>query len=119
MGPFKIIERIGPISYCLTLSREFTGLHDVFHVSMLKRYHYVPSHIIAHTETQIQADMTYEEISVEILRWSDKVLCNKMIPIVKVQWQHHTPEEATWELVSEMRDKYPNLFEINLEIKLF
>lgn len=85
VGPFQIIERIGPVAYRLTLSPEFTSLYDVFHVLMLKMYYPNPFHIIPYIETQIQADMTCEEILVEILGWTDKVLRNKMIPMVKVQ----------------------------------
>ncbi|XP_021911211.1 uncharacterized protein LOC110825056 [Carica papaya] len=115
----QIIERIGPVAYCLALSLKFTRLHDISHVSMLKRYHPGPSHIIPRDEVQVQADMTSEEVPVEIFRWTDKVLHNKTIPMVKARWQHHTLEEATWELKNEMREKYLDMFKTNFGIKFF
>lgn len=51
---------------------------------MLKRYHPNPSYILPRDEVQVQADMTYEEVLVEILGWTDKVLCNKTILMVKL-----------------------------------
>lgn len=95
VGPFLIVERIGPMAYCLTLSQKFAGLHDVFHVSMLKKYQLDTSHVIPRDEVQVQAYLTYEVVPVEIFRWTDKVLRNKIIPMVKVYWQHHTSEEVT------------------------
>lgn len=80
---FLIIERIGPVAYCLALSQEFASLHDVFHVSIHKRYH--PNRTISRNEVQVQAGMTYEEVLMEIFGWTDKVLHNKTIPMVKVQ----------------------------------
>lgn len=88
--------------YCLALPPKLTGLHNVFDVSMLKRYYHDPSHIIPHQEAQGQADLTYEELSIKILDWMEKVLHNKRILIVKVQWQHQTSKEATWELEAKM-----------------
>lgn len=67
VGPFMILEYIGPMAYYLALSSEFMGLHDVFHVFMLKRYHHDPSHIIPHQETLVQANMTYEGFLTTIL----------------------------------------------------
>lgn len=119
MGSFQIVERIGPVAHRLTLPREFVGLHDVFHVSILKRYHPNLSYIIPHDETQVQADMMYEELLAKSLSWTDKVLHNKRIPMVKVQWQHHTREEATWKLESDIREKFPNLFMKNLGDQIF
>lgn len=105
------------MAYYLTLPQEFMGLHDIVHVSMLKRYHSDHSHIILQDEMQVQVDMTYEEFFVDILGWTDKVWRNKMIPMVKVQ--HHIPKKATWELESETREKFLDLFETNLGTKIF
>ncbi|KAG8481265.1 hypothetical protein CXB51_026038 [Gossypium anomalum] len=67
IGPYEIIERIGPVAYRLALAPELDRIHNVFHVSMLRRYRSDPSHVISPTEVEIQPDMTYSEEPVKIL----------------------------------------------------
>ena len=85
-------------------------VHDVLHVSILHKYLADPSHVLQHEVLNITLEAAYEEQLVQILDRKDKELRNKTIPLVKVLWKHHTTEEATWELESEMKDKYPALF---------
>ena len=61
-------------------------------------------------EIEIQPDLTYSEEPIRILAREIKVLRNKCIPLVKVFWQCHGTEEATWETEDSMRSQYPNLF---------
>ena len=110
MGPYEIIERIGPLAYILALPRELSTIHDVFHMSMLRRYRSDPSHIIQEPEIEISEKLTYVEEPIEILDRKVKQLRNKEIPIVKVKWSHHSPKEATWEVEEHMKQKYPHLF---------
>ncbi|KAL2226403.1 UNVERIFIED_CONTAM: Transposon Ty3-I Gag-Pol polyprotein, partial [Sesamum indicum] len=70
-------------------------IHDVFHVSMLRRYRSDPSHILHEPEIEISEGLTYVEEPMEILDRSIKKLRNKEIPMVKVKWSHHSPREAT------------------------
>ena len=86
-------------------------IHNVFHVAMLMKYHPDPSHVIEYEEMDIQEDMSYTEEPIRILDRKEKVLRTKSIPLVKVLWKHHSMEEATWELESLMKEKYPHLFE--------
>ena len=65
-------------------------------------------------EVEIQEDDAYEEWLVRILDARDQVLRNKLIPLVKVLWQHHGVEEATWELAASFREKYPELFDTGM-----
>ena len=60
-GPYEILERIGPVVYQLAIPPELTKLHDVFHVSMLRKYHYDGSHILPMQEVQVQVDFSYDE----------------------------------------------------------
>ncbi|KAK5774517.1 hypothetical protein PVK06_042372 [Gossypium arboreum] len=113
IGPYEIIERIGPVAYRLALPPELEKIHNVFHVSMLRRYRSDPSHVIPHTEIEVQPDMTYSEEPVKILAWEIKELRNKRVPLVKVLWHRHGVEEATWETEESMRSQYPNLFSGN------
>ncbi|XP_057247519.1 uncharacterized protein LOC130589906 [Beta vulgaris subsp. vulgaris] len=110
IGTFEIIEKIVSVAYRLSLPSEFSRIHDVFHVSLLRRYIPDPSHIITILPVRVGEDLTYEEQPVQILDHKDKVLRNKVIPLVKVLWSNHIETEATWEVEQDMRDKYPHLF---------
>ncbi|KAJ8772029.1 hypothetical protein K2173_027206 [Erythroxylum novogranatense] len=110
VGPYEVLERIGPLAYKLALPPELSQIHDVFHVSMLRRYRSDPSHIIQTSEVQLSDDLSYEEMPVAILDSKQKVLRNKTIKLVKVLWRNHAVEEATWEPLDAMRSKMPHLF---------
>jgi len=110
IGPFEILERVGAVAYRLALPPSLDGVHNVFHVSMLKKYLADLSHVIEYPQIAIQPDMSFVERPVRILDRKTQVLRTKSIPLVKVLWQHHSFEEATWELEEEVRKKYPELF---------
>ena len=110
IGPYEILERIGPVAYRLALPLELTKLHNVFHVLMLRRYHSDGSHILPVQAVQVQAYFSYEEEPKAILAREVKQLWNKKVPLVKVLWQHQGREEATWEPEAIMRAHYPQLF---------
>ena len=86
------------MAYRLALLLELTKLHNVFHVSMLQRYRLDEPHILP-----VQADFSYEEEPKAIMAREVKQLRNKQVPLVKMLWQHHGMEEATWELEATMR----------------
>ena len=88
-----MIEKVGPMTYKLALPPELEKIHNVFHVSMLRRYRSDPSRVVS-LET---IELTYEEEPVEILAQEVKELRSKRIPLVKVLWRNHKTEEATWE----------------------
>ena len=110
IGPYEILERVEPVAYRLALPLELVKLHDVFHVSMLRKYRSDPSHILPIQDIQVQEDFTFDEESKAILDREIRQLRNKQVPLVKVLWQHHGMEEVTWELESTMRVQYPQLF---------
>lgn len=110
IGPYEIIERIGKVAYRLALPLELAAVHNVFHVSMLRKYVPDPSHVLRHEPIQIQEDLTYEEQPVQILAREEKILRNKSIPLVKVLWKNHNVEEATWEREDKIKVLYPHLF---------
>ena len=82
----------------------------MFHVSMLRKYEPDTTHVLDWHDFNLQEDATYEEGPREILDKKKQVLRAKTIPLVKVLWDHHVVEGATWELESDMRNKYPWLF---------
>ncbi|KAA0067014.1 pol protein [Cucumis melo var. makuwa] len=109
--PFEILERIGLVAYRLALPPFFSAVHDVFHVSMLRRYVTEPTHVVDFEQLQISENLSYEEQPVEILAREVKKLRSREISLVKVLWRNHGVEEATWEREEDMRAQYPELFE--------
>ncbi|XP_074287851.1 uncharacterized protein LOC141613007 [Silene latifolia] len=109
--PFEIAKRIGELAYRLYLPVELSRIHDVFHVSLLRKYIPDVSHVIKMPPIEVRENLTYEEQPVQILDRKEKVLRNKVIPMVKILWSHHDNTEATWETELEMRSKYPQLFQ--------
>ena len=105
--PYEVLERIGQVAYRLALPPELAKLHDAFHVSMLQKYRSDESHILPMQEIQVQEDLSYDEKPKTILAQEVKQLQNKQVPLVKVLWQHHGREEATWEPEATMRAQYP------------
>ena len=111
IGPYEVIEKVGPVAYRLALPPELERIHSVFHVSMLQRYRSYPSHVVSTETIELRPDLTYEEEPVEILAREVKELQNKKISLVKVLWRNHKTEEATWESEEMMRQQYPQLFD--------
>ena len=112
IGPYEVIERVGPLAYKLALPPELSQIHNVFHVSMLRRYRSDPMHVLREIEMEITEKLTYVEEPIEILGREIRKLRKKEIPMVRVKWSHHrTPREATWEVEEHMKYKYPHLFE--------
>lgn len=88
-----------------------TSAHNVFHVSMLKKYVPDTSHKINYEDLEIWEDMSYIEKPLKILNKKEKMLRTKIIPMVKVLWKNQTLEEATWEMESNIKEKYLELFQ--------
>ena len=109
IGSYEVIEKVGLVAYRLSLPPDLEKIHNVFHVSMLRRYQSDPSHVASSETIELRSDLRYEEELVEILAHEVKELRNKKIPLVKVLWRNHKTEEATWESEETMRRQYPQL----------
>ncbi|WVZ70825.1 hypothetical protein U9M48_019461, partial [Paspalum notatum var. saurae] len=107
VGPFKITEQCGPVAYRLELPPHLAAVHDVFHVSQLKKCLRVPEEVIGTSQIQIQPDLTYEEKPIKILDQKQRSTRRRTINFYKVQWSNHSEEEATWEQEEFLRTKYP------------
>jgi hypothetical protein len=59
VGPFEILEKIGAVAYRLALPPNLSGIHSVFHISMLRKYVPDPTHVLESKPLQIQSNMTY------------------------------------------------------------
>ena len=108
--PFEILERIGTIAYRLALPPSMSGVHEVFHVSMLRRYTPDPAHVVDWGEIEINTYGTFEEGPVCILDSRDQVLRRKTVRLVRVLWRHCGVEESAWEREDTMRATYHFLF---------
>ena len=94
-GLYEVIKKVGPVAYRLALPPDLEKIHNVFHVSMLRRYRSDPSHVVSSETIELGPDLTYEEEPVEILAREVKEQRNKKISLVKVLWRNHKTEEAT------------------------
>ena len=104
------MSKLGPVAYRLKLPPELPRIHDTFHVSMLRKYIPDSSHVLREQPVQLKENITYEEITVQIVDRKEKVLRSKVISLVKVLWRNHERETATWEPKVQMRRQYPQLF---------
>ena len=111
IGPFEILDRVGEVAYRLALPPMLAGVHNVFHVSMLRKYVPDRNHVVAYEPLKLREDLTYEEQPERIVDKKVQELRRRTIQYVKVQWNNHSERETTWELEEEMREKYSHLFE--------
>ena len=110
IGPFEVLERVGMVAYQLASPPGLSGVHVVFHVSMLRKYTLDPTHVVDWSELVVDTDGTFEEGPVRIMDSWDQVFQRKTVRLVKVLWQHRGGEKATWECKDTMRANYPFLF---------
>ena len=110
IGPFEILERVGTVVYQLALPPNMSGVHEVFHVSMLRRYTQDPAHVVDWGEIEVDMDGTFEEGPMCIVDSWDQVLRRKTVRLLRVLWQHRGVEESTCERKDTMRATYPFLF---------
>jgi hypothetical protein len=108
--PFKIIDRKGEVAYQLELPPQLSEVHDVFHVSQLKKCLRVLEEQLPMEYLDLGGDLTYSERPIKILDSTERVTRSKVIMIYKVQWSHHAEDEAMWEHEEELRADYPELF---------
>jgi hypothetical protein len=110
IGPFKIVARVGKLAYRLELPESMKGVHNVFYISMLRKYFRDPERQVTLEPIMIEQDLTFEARPVRILEKADRVMRRRTLKFVKILWTNQTEREATWELESRMREKYPELF---------
>ncbi|XP_070007881.1 uncharacterized protein [Nicotiana sylvestris] len=110
IGPFEVLRRVGEVAYELALPPNLSGVHLVFHVSLLQKYHADLSHVLDFSTIQLDESLGYEEEPVAIIDRQDRQLRSKRISAVKVQWRVQPVEEVTWESEEDTRSRYPHLF---------
>ena len=107
IGSFEILERMYTVAYRLALPPSMLGVHEVFHVSILRKYTPDPAHEVDWGQIEIDTDGAFEEGPVCIVDSRDQVLRRKTVRLVRVLWPHCGVEEFTWERKDTMRATYP------------
>jgi hypothetical protein len=95
IGPYQIQARHGEVAYQLSLPESLSDVHDVFHVSQLKKWLWIPEEQLPTEGLEVQEDLTYIEKPTQILETVDRVTWRSTIRMCKVKWGHHWEEEAT------------------------
>jgi hypothetical protein len=108
IGPYEIIEACGPVAYKLKLPPIMSAIHNVFHVSQLKKCVRLPTEIIAEPELEIEPDLSYQEYHSKVLDCKERSTRDKSIKMYKIQWSNHLEEEATWETEEFLRSNFPD-----------
>ncbi|KAL6191531.1 hypothetical protein ACLB2K_037921 [Fragaria x ananassa] len=117
VGTFEILERVGDLAYRLALPPVMSRVYNVFHVSLFRKYIPNASHVIDYGTIKMNADATFVVKPVRILDRSTKRLRRKEVDLVKVCWSHHDEGDASCELESDMKAKYPKLFLVSVKLK--
>ncbi|GJU76373.1 putative reverse transcriptase domain-containing protein [Tanacetum coccineum] len=110
VGPFEILERIGPVAYRLRLPEELSGVHDTFHLSNLKKCLADASFHVPLDEIKVDKTLCFVEKPVEIMDREVKSIKRSRISLMKVHWNSKRRPEFTWEREDYMKSKYPRLF---------
>ena len=110
IGPFKILERIGPVAYRLELPQTLSGVHNVFHVCNFRKCLADPTLHVPLEEIRVDKTLKFVEEPIEILDRETRRLKNTRYTLVKVRWQARRGPEFTWEREDSMKAKYPHLF---------
>ncbi|WVZ83583.1 hypothetical protein U9M48_030715 [Paspalum notatum var. saurae] len=111
IGPYKVVRRIGKVAYKLELPESMRDIHDVFHVSQLRKCLKVPDQQINLTAEELQPDLVYQERPIKILDTVARKTRTTTTKICRVLWSRHGEEEATWEREDALRKEHPHLFE--------
>ena len=103
IGPYHIQARRGEVAYQISLPESLSAMHDVFHVSQLKKCLRVPEEQLPTEDLEVQEDLTYIDKPTQILEIADWVTQRSTIRMCKVKWGHHSEEEATWEREDDLK----------------
>jgi hypothetical protein len=107
IGPFPILEQCRLVAYRLQLPESLSAIHDVFHVSQLKKCLRIPDRTIDVVDVTLEPDLTYSEHSIRVLDQKDRITWKRTLKFYKVQWNQHTEDEATWETQEFLEKNFP------------
>jgi hypothetical protein len=108
IGPYEVIEVCGPVAYRIQLPERFSVVHNMFHVTQLKKGMPVPENkVIPEANAWIEPDFSLIEHPLRVLDQKERKTRRQTVRMYKIQWSHHTEEEATWETEEYLNAKYP------------
>jgi hypothetical protein len=107
IGLYPIINMYGPMPYQVELPAKLSGVHNVFHVSKLKRCLKPLADIVIEDTIPLEPDLTYKVYPIKVLDQQDRVTHNKTTQFYKIQWNDHSKDEATWEQEEFLQFNYP------------
>jgi hypothetical protein len=109
IGLYPILEKYGPLAYWVELPSILSGVHNVFHVSQLKRCLKPPTDVAIEDNIPLEPDLTYKCYPIKVFDQQDRVTRKKTIWFNKVQWNDHSKDEATWEREDFLRSNCPDI----------
>jgi hypothetical protein len=109
IGPYEVTKKFGTVAYHVRLPDRLSAVHDVFHVSQLKKCEQIPeAQIIEETNAEIEPDLSLVEYPMRVLYQKERQTRVQRVKMYKIQWSHHTEAEATWETEQFLNTKYPD-----------
>jgi hypothetical protein len=108
IGPFPILQQCGPVAYRLQLPKTLSAVHNVFHVSQLKKCLRVPDRTIDVVDVTLEPDLTYSKHPICVLDQKDRVTRRRALKFYKVQWNQLAKDEATWETQDFFEKNFPD-----------
>jgi hypothetical protein len=108
IGPFPILDKCETVAYGLDLPPSLAGVHDIFHVSQLKKFLKALVDVLLPEVTPLKADLSYLEHLIKVLDQKDRVTRRKTIKFFKIQWSNHAEEETTWEKEDFLHSSHPD-----------
>jgi hypothetical protein len=107
IGLFPILERCGQVAYRLLLLESLSVVHNMFHISQLKKCLWIPDQTMDVADVNLEQDLTYSEHPIRVLDQKDQITRRRTLMFYKVQWNQHTEEEATWESEDFFEKHFP------------
>jgi hypothetical protein len=112
IGPYEVIEVCGPVAYRIQLPERFSAVHNVFHVTQLKKGMHVPENeVITKANAWIELDFLLIKHPLRVLDQKERKTRRQTVRMYKIQWSYHTEEEATWETEDYLNTKYPGFLQ--------
>jgi hypothetical protein len=108
IGPYEVKETCGPVAYQLKLPPHMSAVHDVFHVSQLRKCVRLLTEVLPELELEIEPYLSYQEHPIKVLDQKERSTRARSIQMYKVQWSNHSVEEAMWETEDSLCSRFPD-----------
>jgi hypothetical protein len=106
--PFPILEKCRTVAYKLELPPSLVGVHDIFHISQLKKCLKAPMDVVLPEVAPLESDLTYPEHPIKILDQKSRVTRRKTVKFFKIHWSNHLEEEAMCVSEDFLRSHHPD-----------